>query len=164
LGGFMLAMVAAAIPQLAAFALARYRAVATIAIVVVLADAGLSIAAATTDRLEVLAVAASTSTALMLVGLLIVVYESEAMQPLVAVVRELVLPAALATVTFGAAWCLTLLVPGRAGDVALAVVGAGAYTIALRALLPDHWQLVRRLLAPLAQLSARARQASPAAD
>ena len=129
-----------------------------------LADVGLSVAAATTDRLAGARRGRLDLDDLMLVGLLIAVYKSEAMKPLVAIVRELVVPAALATVTFGAAWCLTLLVPGRAGDVALAVVGAGAYTIALRTLLPEHWQLVRRLLAPIAQLSPRARQASPAAD
>jgi hypothetical protein len=77
------------------------------------------------------------------------------------VVRELGAPLSLAAVAFGLAGGLTLAVPGRAGDVVLAAGGAAAYLVALRALLPGHWQLVRRLLAPLAALGPRARQASP---
>jgi peptidoglycan biosynthesis protein MviN/MurJ (putative lipid II flippase) len=161
LAGFMLAMLAATVPLLAAFALARYPAVAAVAVGAVLAHVGLSVAAATTDRLEMLAVAASVSTMLMLVGLLIVVFGSGSGRPLRAIASELAPPAAIATVTFGVPWCLTLAVPGRAGDVALAATGAGAYVLALRALLPGHWELVCRLLAPLAGLRPQARHASP---
>jgi peptidoglycan biosynthesis protein MviN/MurJ (putative lipid II flippase) len=161
LAGFMLAMLAATVPLLAAFALSRYRAVAMVAIASVIAHVGLSLAAATTDRLEILAVAASASTVLMLVGLLAIVYGRHAGTPLLAVVTELVAPVGIAVATFGAAWGLTLVVPGRAADIALAAVGAGAYLVVVRALLPSHWVLVRRLLAPLAGVRRPAREASP---
>jgi peptidoglycan biosynthesis protein MviN/MurJ (putative lipid II flippase) len=160
LAGFMLAMLAVTVPLLAAFVLARYAAVAMVAITAVLAHVGLSFAAATADRLEMLAVAASVSTTLVLIGLLIVVYGPRAGRPLVAILAELVAPTLLAVATFGAAVCLTLLVAGRAADVALAVAGLVAYVVLLRARLPGHWALVRRLLAPLAALRSPGPQAS----
>ena len=121
----------------------------------------LGIAAATTDRLEWLAVATSGSTIIMLVGLLAVVYGRHAGAPLAAVAAELAPPIALGAATFGVAWAASLAVDGRAGDIALAAVAALAYVAALRALLPGHWELVRRLLAPVAALRRSAASASP---
>jgi putative peptidoglycan lipid II flippase len=152
LAGFMLAMVAVTLPLLAAFALSRYTAVAAVAVGAVLAQVVLGIAAATTDRLEWLAVATSCSTIIMLVGLLAVVYGRRAGAPLAAIAAELAPPIALGAATFGVAWAASLAVDGRVGDVALAAVAALAYVAVLRALLPGHWELVRRLLAPVAAL------------
>ena len=70
----MLAMLAVTVPLLAAFALSRYPAVAAVSLGALVIHVGLSVAAATTDELEWLAVAASVSTILMLVGLLVVVF------------------------------------------------------------------------------------------
>jgi hypothetical protein len=161
LGGFVLAMLAITVPLLAAFALSRYPAVAAVAIAALFAHTGLSIAAATTDRLEMLAATASVSTVLMLVGLLIVVFGSAAGRPLLAVVAEIVPPAAVAASTFGAAGCLTLFVSGGVADIALAIAATGAYLGLLREFLPGRWKLVRRLLIPLASLRPPPRQASP---
>lgn len=161
LGGFVLAMLAITVPLLAAFAMSRYRAVAAVAAVTVLVHAGLSIAGATADRLEVLAAVASVSTVLMLVGLLIVVFGSRAGDPLLAVGAELLPPGMVAAVSFGVTACLMLLVSGRVGEIALALVGTGLYLLLLRVLLPGNWKLVHRLLAPLAGLRPRAHQASP---
>jgi hypothetical protein len=97
----------------------------------------------------------------MLVGLLVIVYGAHAWTPLVAVVAELVAPAAVAIATLGVAWCATLAVHGRAGDLALAAAGACAYVVVVRAFLPGHWELVRRLLSPLTTLRVSARQPSP---
>jgi peptidoglycan biosynthesis protein MviN/MurJ (putative lipid II flippase) len=161
LGGFVLAMLAITVPLLAAFALSRYPAVAAVAVAAVIVHVGLSIAAATTDRLEMLAVAASVSTVLMLAGLLVVVFGSQAATPLLAVVAEIGRPAAVAAVAFGLAGCLTLTVSGRAADIALAAIATAAYLGLLRALLPGQWELIRRLLAPLGAVRRSARQPSP---
>jgi peptidoglycan biosynthesis protein MviN/MurJ (putative lipid II flippase) len=152
LAGFMLAMVAVTLPLLAAFALSRYTAVAAVAVGAVLAQVVLGVAAATTDRLEWLALATSGSTIIMLIGLLAVVYGRHAGAPLAAIAAELAPPIALGTATFGVVWAVALAVDGRAGDVALAAVAALGYVAALRALLPAHWELVHRLLAPVAAL------------
>jgi hypothetical protein len=107
---------------------------------------------ATTDRLELLGAAASVSTVLMLVGLLGVVYGRGAVRPLLAILAELGPPIALAAAIYGVAWCVTLAVSGRAAAVAAATVATAAYLATLRSRLPGHWELVRRLLAPLAAL------------
>ncbi len=154
LSGYMFAMLAVTVPLLAAFALSRYAAVAAVSLGALAVHVGLSIAAATTDQLEWLAVAASVSTILMLTGLLVVVFGRAAGRPLLAVAEELVAPLALATATFGLAGLATLVATGAAAAVALAAVAVIAYVIALRALLPAHWELVERLLAPLAGMRA----------
>ena len=161
LAGFMLATLAMTVPLLAAFALSRYSVVAAIALAAVIAHVALSIAAATTDRLEVLAATASLSTMLILIGLLLVVYGRDIRSPVLAVIAEILPPAAVTAITFGVAASLTLVVPGRLGAVALAAVGASAYVALLRKLLPRNWELVRRLLAPIAALHPLALQASP---
>ena len=161
LGGFVLAMLAITVPLLAAFALSRYQAVAGVAVATLVAHVGLSIAAATTDRLEMLAIAASVSTVLMLAGLLAVVYGSHAGTPLLAVVAEIARPAAVAAVAYGPAGYLGLVVSGRAAAIALAAVATAAYLGLLRALLPGQWELIRRLLAPLGGVRRSARQPSP---
>jgi peptidoglycan biosynthesis protein MviN/MurJ (putative lipid II flippase) len=149
LAGYMLAMLAVTVPLLAAFAQSRYAPVAGVAAGAVVAHVGLSAAAATTDRLELLAVAGSVSTILMLVGLLAVVYGRGAGRPLAAILVELAPAAAIATVSFGAAWCGTLLVSGRAAALVWGIVGVSLYTALLRRVLPRSWELVLRLLAPL---------------
>ncbi len=150
LAGYMLAMLAIMVPLLAAFALSRYPAVAAVSLAALLVHVGLTIAAATTDRLAMLAVAGSASTILMLVGLLALVYGRRAGQPLLAAVIELGPPVFLAVVAYGAAWCLTLTVRTGEAAVAAAAVATVAYWVLVRTRLPGHWELVRRLLAPLA--------------
>jgi hypothetical protein len=149
LSGFMLAMVAVALPLLAAFALSRYGAVAAVAVAAVLAQVGLAIAAATTDRLEWLAIATSGSTILMLIGLLVVVYGVHVGPPLAAICAELGPPVAAGAATFGPAWVAALAFTGPGPDLALAAVAASAYLVVLRTLLPGYWELVRRLVAPI---------------
>jgi peptidoglycan biosynthesis protein MviN/MurJ (putative lipid II flippase) len=161
LGGFMLAMLAITVPLLAAFALSRYPAVAGISILAVLAHTAISIAVATTDRLELLGVVASVSTVLMLIGLLAVVFGRAAGRPLVTVVASLWAPAVVAALTFGAAFAVTLAASGRLADLVLAAAGAVAYAAIVRARLPEHWALVQRLAAPVARLRPAAGQPSP---
>jgi peptidoglycan biosynthesis protein MviN/MurJ (putative lipid II flippase) len=153
LAGFMLAMLAATVPLLAAFALARYRAVAVVAVAAVVAHVGLSLAAAATDRLWLVAAAGSVSTVLMLVGLLAVVY-GDPRAPLAAIVAELAAPLAIGVAAFGVPWALALALDGRGFDVAAGVAGALAYLAAVRALLPGSWALVGRLMSPLVGLRA----------
>jgi peptidoglycan biosynthesis protein MviN/MurJ (putative lipid II flippase) len=154
LAGYMFAMLAVTVPLLAAFALSRYPAVAAVSLGALVVHVGLSVAAATTDRLEWLAVAASASTILMLVGLLGVVFGRDAGRSLAATAGELVAPLALAALTFGAAGVVTIAVTGGAAAVAAAALACLAYVALLRALLPGHWELVQRLLAPLAGMRA----------
>jgi hypothetical protein len=154
-------MLAITVPLLAAFALSRYPAVAAISIAAVLGHTAISIAVAQTDRLELLAVAASVSTVLMLIGLLAVVFGHAAGRPLVTIVASLAPPAALAGVIFGAAFGVARVASGSLTDIALAAASAVAYTAIVRARLPEHWALVQRLVAPLAGLRAPARQPSP---
>lgn len=154
LAGYMFAMLAVTVPLLAAFALSRYPAVAAVSLGALVIHVGLSVAAATTDDLEWLAVAASVSTILMLTGLLAVVYGRDAGRPLLAAASELVAPVALATLTFGAAGVVTVVATGSAVAVAAALVASVAYVVLLRAWLPAHWELVERLLAPVAGMRA----------
>jgi peptidoglycan biosynthesis protein MviN/MurJ (putative lipid II flippase) len=163
LAGYMLAMLAVTVPLLAAFALSRYPAVAAVSLAAVLVHVGLTVAAATTDRLELLAVAASVSTVLMLVGLLAVVFGRAAGRPLLIILAELGPPLALAVVTYGVAWCATLVLTGGAAAVLTAAAATVAYVAVLRARFPAHWELVGRLLAPLASVRrATAQRAAPA--
>ena len=150
LAGYMLAMLALTVPLLAAFALSRYPAVAAVSLAALLVHVGLTVLAATTDKLQVLAIAASVSTILMLVGLLGVVYGRRAGHPLLAVLTELGPPVALAAIAYGLGWCVTLAITGGPAAVAIAAVATAAYVVVLRTRLPGHWELVRRLLAPLA--------------
>jgi peptidoglycan biosynthesis protein MviN/MurJ (putative lipid II flippase) len=150
LAGYMFAMLAVTVPLLAAFALSRYPAVAAMSLGALVVHVGLSVAAATTDELEWLAVAASVSTILMLVGLFGVVYGRDAGAPLLAVASELIVPVGLAMLTFGAAGAATLVVTGGTAAVAAAVLATGGYLYLLRTLLPGRWEVIARLLAPLA--------------
>jgi hypothetical protein len=155
LAGYMFAMLAVTVPLLAAFAQSRYLAVAGVSAAAVVVHVGLSAVGASTDELKWLAVAASVSTILMLVGLLVVVFGRSAGRPLGAAAVELVAPVALAAVTFGAAGALTVVVTGSVFAIVAAAVAVVAYAVLLRALLPAHWELVERLLAPLATIRAR---------
>jgi O-antigen/teichoic acid export membrane protein len=149
LAGYMLAMVAVTVPLLAAFALSRYAAVAVVGAGAVAIHAGLSVIAATTDRLEALAIAGSVSTILMLVGVLLIVFGRGAAVPIRAVVVELAPPAGVAAVSFVAAWCGTLVTPGRGAAIAWAIAGTLLYAALVRRYLPRSWELVLVLLAPL---------------
>jgi peptidoglycan biosynthesis protein MviN/MurJ (putative lipid II flippase) len=161
LGGFMLAMLAITVPLLAAFALSRYPAVAAISIAALLFHTALSIAVAQTDRLELLAVAASVSTILMLVGLLVVVFGHAAGRPLVTILESLAPPAVVAVIVFGVAFVVGRVASGSVAAIVLAAAAAVVYAAVVRARLPEHWALVQRLVAPLAALRAPARQPSP---
>jgi O-antigen/teichoic acid export membrane protein len=155
LAGYMFAMLAVTVPLLAAFALSRYPAVAAVSLGALVIHVGLSIAAGTTDELEWLAAAASVSTILMLVGLLVVVFGRGAGRPLTAAAAELVTPLGLAAVAFGVAGALTAIVTGAAFAIVVAFAAVAAYLVLLRALFPAHWELVERLLAPLAGMRER---------
>jgi hypothetical protein len=135
--------------------------VAAISVAAVLLHTALSIAVAQADRLELLAVAASASTVLMLIGLLAVVFGRAAGRPLVAILASLAPPGVVAAVIFGVAYGVGRVASGSLADIALAAAGAVAYAAVVRARLPEHWALVQRLLAPLAALRAPARQPSP---
>jgi hypothetical protein len=109
-------------------------------------------------------VAASVSTVLMLVGLLAVVFGRAAGRPLLTILAALGPPLALAVVTYGLAWCATLVLTGGPAAVICAAAASVAYLAVLRARFPAHWELVGRLLAPLASARrAPAHRAAPAA-
>jgi hypothetical protein len=163
LSGYMFAMLAVTVPLLAAFALSRYPAVAAVSVGALVVHIGLSVAAATTDDLEWLAVAASVSTILMLIGLLVAVFGRDAGRPVAAIAAELVTPLGLAALAFGAAGALTVVVTGGAFAVVVAAAATVAYLALLRALLPAHWELVERLLAPLAGMRDRSWRAARSA-
>jgi hypothetical protein len=96
----------------------------------------------------------------MLVGLLAIVYGRDAGRPLVAWIAEIAPAAGIAAASYGPGWCGTLLISGRAAAFAWAIAATVLYAALLRSAVPRSWDLVVRLLAPLAALRRPRREVS----
>jgi peptidoglycan biosynthesis protein MviN/MurJ (putative lipid II flippase) len=148
LAGVLLASTALPVPLLAAFATARYWAVAAVAGVALVAHAGASALAEGADTLEALGVAASFSAILFLVLICALTWKSELPRVLALLMRELAPPLVIALVTFGPPALVAIALPGPATRALAAAAGSFAFLMALRVRLPEHHELLMRLVRP----------------
>jgi peptidoglycan biosynthesis protein MviN/MurJ (putative lipid II flippase) len=150
LAGMVFATLAVPVPGVAAFAASRYLAVGSVSLVGVAVHLGASgSAAAAFDSLESLAAAASASSVAMLAMTLAIVYGRALGRPLGLLVVELARVAGVAAAAFGPPGIAAAALGGPGWDVAAAIVGSALFVIVLRARLPDNWELVLRIAAPL---------------
>jgi peptidoglycan biosynthesis protein MviN/MurJ (putative lipid II flippase) len=150
LSGLIVAMIAVPLPLLAAFSRSRYLAVAVVSLVTVGIQVALCELALQLDWLEAIAIAASISSIVFLGFLLGLLYEGWPGRALLTHAREVVLIAMPAALAFGPA-ALAGLAAGGAWRLLWAALAAGAYVVMVRALLPEHWALVQRVVAPIAE-------------
>jgi hypothetical protein len=149
LAGVVIASVAAPVPLLAAFAASRYGAVVALTAVALALHVAGSAVALETSSLEALGGAASMSSLLGLALLAALVWGRRFPATLVVLARELGRVVAIAALAFLPLGAPAVLVAGPLVQIGAALVGTGAFAMLLRRLLPEHWELLLRLVTPL---------------
>ena len=150
--GFLLFVVAAPVPQLAAFALSRYGAVAVISLLATFAHLLLSLLALQLGTTEALAAASSVSQLLILVLVIALVYRRRTGEAVGLIGREVVRITLPAAMVFGLVALGGAALGGGIWDVGAAALGIILFALLLRGVLVEHWALVRTVLAPLSRL------------
>jgi hypothetical protein len=148
LSGVLLAGAALPVPLLAAFANGRYVGVAVVAAAALVLQTAVSAGAEAAGELELLGLAASAGALAFLALVAYLTWRSELGHVLALLARELARPLALAVLAYGPALALALAVPGAAVRAVAAAVATIAFLRLLRARLPEHHELLMRLVRP----------------
>ena len=161
LGGVMISSVIAPVPTIAVFARGRYALAAAISTATWVGHLGIAIAALQADSLPVLAAASSATTVASLVALLWIVYGRARLLGMLRLVgAETARVALVAALVFVPLVFVSWAVDSLVVSVLSAVVGALAFVVAVRMLLPEHWRLCERVIGPLLQ-AGRSNRNSP---
>ncbi|MEA2267547.1 MAG: hypothetical protein QOC64_157 [Solirubrobacteraceae bacterium] len=158
LTGLFVGILAMQLPLLAAYALARYRAVAVVSLVASAVHAGACVVALQLGGIAWLGAAASLSSLTAMALVVGLVHGSGTARALAIVAREAAVVALACLVTFGPAALAAAALGSGAWDLAAVVVGAAAFVALLRAVLPQHAAVALRMLGPV--LPARLRPAA----
>jgi O-antigen/teichoic acid export membrane protein len=153
LSGMLVTSIASIVPLIAAFTLSRYLRVALISAACIGLHVGLSAVALQIGTLQALAGATSLSLVAWLCLLLALDYGAGLLGPLVLFTTELFRVAAIAAAAFVPLAVLALLLGGAAVEAAAAIVGLGLFAVLTRRKLPEHWELLMRLVRPLANVA-----------
>jgi O-antigen/teichoic acid export membrane protein len=152
LSGMMLTSVATTVPLIAAFTLSKYLQIGLIAAVGIGLHTGLSALAFQIGTLQALGAATSLSVVTWLCLLLALVYGSRMPHTLALLGSELIRVALRAAIAFGPVGTLAVALGGAPWEVAAAVAGLALFAVLIRKTLPEHWELLTRLVGPLLNL------------
>jgi hypothetical protein len=148
MSGMVLATIALPVPALAAYASSRYLAVGMIA------AAGLAVHVAASFvavdiGLAALGGAASLASIVSFVLVLALVWRAGWPRALAVVVQQVVPVAAVGAVAFGTAGAIGAVLGAGGWDAVAAAAGSVAMLLLARALLPEYWDVARRMAEPL---------------
>jgi O-antigen/teichoic acid export membrane protein len=146
LSGFLVGTLAAQLPLLAAYALHRYRAVAAVSLAVVVVHVAATAVARAAGGVALLGVAASVSSLASMVLLMWLIHGARTPRVVAMVVGETALLAAICVPVFGAARLAGDGLGGGAAAVAMAAAAVVLAAAAVRALLPGHVAVARRMI------------------
>jgi peptidoglycan biosynthesis protein MviN/MurJ (putative lipid II flippase) len=158
LSGLFVGILAMQLPLLAAYATARYRAVALLAILATVVHVAASAWAQHLGSIAWLAAAASLSNLTAMALVIGLVHRGGAPRALAIVARETAVVALACAVSFGPAGLAAAALGSGAWDLAAVVVGAVVFVLILRGLLPQYAAVAHRMLGPV--LPARMRPAT----
>ena len=149
LGGLMVATMAMQIPLLAAYAEGRYMAVAGLSLAAAALHAGATVLAQSSDEVVLLGAATSVGSIAAMALVVVLVHGRQTPAALRIIGAETAVALLVAAAAFGPFWLAAGAVGHGAADVAATALALVGYLLLLRALLPGHIDIVRRMVTPV---------------
>jgi peptidoglycan biosynthesis protein MviN/MurJ (putative lipid II flippase) len=149
LSGLFVGILAMQLPLLAAYAMARYRAVAVLAMGATVVHVAASAVALELGSIAWLGAAASLSSLTAMALVMGLLHRGGTARALAIVARETAVVAAACAVTFGPLALAAAALGSGVWDLAAAVVGAVAFALAVHVALPEHAAVAHRMVGPV---------------
>ena len=155
LSGFLVAMLGMQLPLLAAYAMSRYNATAGLGLIATGVHVVACAIAVELGAIVWLGAAASVSGLTTMTLLLWLVHRRGVLHALAIVVRDAAVVAVVALTCFGVPGVVAIALGSGVWDLGATIVGAGAFALVVRALLPGWADVADRMLAPLLRFRVR---------